>query len=207
MTRSSAKRAAVVARDTAPPDRATTLCVDKLGPLIPRAYPAARGWSPDGHRIKAPLDYGRGPEKVWVYSTPRVRDGQTVTLTALARNTAGCLQLLEAVAAGNPTGDLFLIGDNLASHRGPPIVARLEAHPRVQQVFIPVAACWPNLQEARWRLVRREALAGQSFADGAELAHATAVATAQLNRRTKPWVWNRPPKPHRQLHGAFIDRP
>lgn len=35
-----------------------------------------------------------------------------------------------------------------------------EQHLRVQQVFIPVGACWLNLQEAWWRLFRREALAG-----------------------------------------------
>jgi DDE superfamily endonuclease len=198
------KRAAVVALYVAPPDGATTVCVDELGPLIPRAYPPAAGWSPDGHRIKAALDYSRGPEKVWVYGALRVRDGQAVTLTAPARNTAGYLQLLAAVAAANPTGDLYLIGDNLSSHKSPPIVAWLETHPRVQQVFIPVGACWLNLQEAWWRLFRREGLAGQSFADGEEIDRATAVATAQLNRRAKPWIWNRPPKPARQLRRVFV---
>jgi hypothetical protein len=133
-----------------------------------------------------------------------VRDGQAVTLTAPARNTAGYLQLLAAVAAANPTGDLYLIGDNLSSHKSPPIVAWLETHPRVQQVFIPVGACWLNLQEAWWRLFRREGLAGQSFADGEEIDRATAVATAQLNRRAKPWIWNRPPKPARQLRRVFV---
>jgi hypothetical protein len=135
-----------------------------------------------------------------------VRGGQAVTLTARARNTAGSLQLLGAVAAANPGGDLYLIGDHLSSHKRPPIVAWLEGHPRVRQVFIPVGACWLNLQEAWWRLFRREALAGQSFADGTGLDHATATATAQLNHRAKPWVWNRPPKPHRQLRRAFIYR-
>jgi hypothetical protein len=135
-----------------------------------------------------------------------VRDGQAVTLTARARNTAGFLRLLEALAAANPVGDLYLIGDNLSSHKSPPIVAWLEEHRRVQQVFIPVGACWLNLQEAWWRLFRREALAGQSFADGEEIDHATAVATTQLNRRAKPWVWNRPPKPARQLRRIFVYR-
>jgi hypothetical protein len=39
----------------------------------------------------------------------------------------------------------------------------------VKQVFIPVGACWLNLQEAWWRLFRREALAGQTFANGEEI--------------------------------------
>ncbi|MCC2677281.1 MAG: hypothetical protein K0Q71_4664 [Thermomicrobiales bacterium] len=55
------------------------ICVDELGPLLPRTYPPAPGWSPAGHRHKAPLDYGRGPEKVWIYGALRPRDGQALT--------------------------------------------------------------------------------------------------------------------------------
>ncbi len=51
---------------TSPPAGTTTICVDELGPVIPRTFPPAPGWSPTGHRIHAPLEYSRGPEKVWV---------------------------------------------------------------------------------------------------------------------------------------------
>jgi len=43
----------------------TVLCADELGPVIPRSFPPAPGWSADGHRVKALLDYRRGPEKTW----------------------------------------------------------------------------------------------------------------------------------------------
>ena len=174
--------------------------------MTPRTFRPAPAWAPDGHRIKAPLEYGRGPEKVWVYGALRERDGQALTLTARSRNTAGYLRLLDAVDAANPAGALYLIADNLASHKSPPIVTWLEAHPRVHHVFIPVGASWLNLQEAWWRLFRREALAGQTFADGSEIDRAADVATAQLNRRAKPWVWGRPPRPQRQLRRTFIYR-
>lgn len=172
--------------------------------MSPRTYPPAPGWSPDGHRIKAPLEYSRGPDKVWVYGALRVRDGQVVTLTAASRNTAGYLQLLEAVVAANPTGDLYLISDNLSSHKSPPIQAWLAEHPRVRQIFIPTGACWLNLQEGWWRLFRREALAGQTFADATEIKRATCVATQQLNARAKPWTWGRPPSQKRHLRRRFV---
>jgi len=35
-------------------------------PVIPRTFPPAPGWSPDGHRIKAALDYGRAGEDLGV---------------------------------------------------------------------------------------------------------------------------------------------
>ena len=82
--------------------------------MTPRAFPPAPGWSPDGHRIKAHLAYGRGSDKVWVYGALRVHDGQVLTQTAPARNTTGYLALLAAVAQANPDGDLSLIADNLS---------------------------------------------------------------------------------------------
>ena len=191
---------------TSPPENATAVCVDELGPVTPRTFPPAPGWSPDGHRIKAPLEYSRGSERVWVYGGLRVRDGQAVTLTARSRNTAGYRQLLGAIAAANPTGDLYVISDNLASHKSPPIQEWLAANPRVRHVFIPTGACWLNLQEAWWRPFRRAAFAGQTFADDEEIDRATEVATRQLNRRARPWVWGRPERPPRRLRHSFVYR-
>jgi transposase len=172
--------------------------------VSPRTFPPAPGWSPDGHRLKAPLDYGRGPDKIWVYGALRPRDGQALTLTARSRNTAGFLRLLEAVETANPDGDLYLIADNLASHKSAPIQEWLSLHPRMQLVPLPVGACWLNLIEGWWRLLRRAAYAGQSFADHTEVETVTELATKQLNQRAKPWLWGRLPRPLRQLRRCFV---
>jgi hypothetical protein len=57
------KRATVIACYTTPPPQTTVICADELGPVIPRSFPPAPGWTADGHRVKALLDYGRGPEQ------------------------------------------------------------------------------------------------------------------------------------------------
>jgi hypothetical protein len=57
-------------------------------------------------------------------------------------------RLLQAIEKANPTGDIYLVTDNLASHKSPPIREWLEVHLRVEQVFIPKGAVWLNLQEA-----------------------------------------------------------
>ena len=44
-------------------------------------------------------------------------------------------------------------------------------------------------------------VAGQVVVDEVEV---TDLATSQLNRRAKPWVWGRPPRPHRQLRRHFV---
>ena len=59
-------------------------------------------------------------------------------------------------------------------------------------MFIPVGACWLNLQEGWWRIFHKAALAGQTFAGPTEIEAATVLATAQLNARARPWIWGRP---------------
>jgi DDE superfamily endonuclease len=94
----------------------TVVCADELGPVIPRSFPPAPGWSTDGHRSKAPLEYSRGMEKTWVHGALRPGDGQAVTLAAPSRNSIGDQQLLAAVEQANPTGEIAAITDNLSSH-------------------------------------------------------------------------------------------
>jgi hypothetical protein len=139
-----------------------------------------------------------GPEKTWVYGALRVRDGKELTRCAASRNSKGYIARLSDIEADNPTGDIFVITDNLSSHDSLETRTWLEGHPRIHHVFIPTGACWLNLQEGWWRLFRRDALAGQSFANPKEIEQATRVATAQLHRRAKPWVWGRPRHQNRE---------
>lgn len=182
------------------------ICVDELGPVTPRTFPPAPGWSPSGHRIKARLEYGRGPDKAWVYGALTPQNGRALTMPARSRNSDNYCRFLAQLEHAHPEGTLFIITDNLSSHTSLKTRTWLSQHPRIQQVFIPTRAAWLNLQEGWWRLLRHEALAGQTFADYAEIAHATEVATRQLNRRAKPWVWGRPQKPSRHKRLVFMYR-
>ena len=114
---------------------------------MPRTFPPAPAWLANGHRIKAPLDYSRGPEKTWVYGALRVRDGKELTRCAASRNSTNYIALLADIEADNPTGDIFIITDNLSSHNSAQTRTWLAEHPRLHQVFIPKGACWLNLQE------------------------------------------------------------
>ena len=49
-----------------------------------------------------------------------------------------------------------------------------------------------ELPRGWWRLLRREAFAGQTCADHTEIEQAVAGATARLNGRARPWIWGRP---------------
>lgn len=133
-----------------------------------------------------------------------MRDGQALTQTASSRNTVGYLALLQALDQTYPQGDLYVVADNLASHSSGPIRDWLAAHPRIQHAFIPVGAAWLNLIEGWWRIFRRKAFAGESLADADDIAYVTRIATAQLNRHARPWIWGRPVPPHRHLRRRFV---
>ena len=135
-----------------------------------------------------------------------MRDGKELTRCAASRNSTNYIALLRDIEADNATGDIFIITDNLSSHNSAQTRAWLAEHPRLQQVFIPTGACWLNLQEGWWRLFRRDALAGQSFANADEIEQATRITTVQLNARAKPWVWGRPPKVPRRFRRFFCYR-
>ncbi|MBF6047976.1 IS630 family transposase [Streptomyces sp. NRRL B-1677] len=171
--------------------------------MIPRTFPSSPGWSPDGHRIKSEVDYSRGPEKTWVYGALRVRDGQEITMTASSRNSAFYQRFLQQVEEAIPAGDIYVITNNLSSHNSVSTRAWLEEHPRIHHGFIPVGACWLNLQEGWCRLFRKAALAGQSFAGPEEIETATRLATAQLNKRARPWIRGRPAPPTRHLRHRY----
>jgi hypothetical protein len=199
------KRTQVVGLYTDPPPGAVVVCADELGPVIPRTFPPAPAWSADGHRIKVPLEYFRGPDKTWVYGALRVADGTAVTMTASSRNSFFYQRFLRQVEEANVgESDIWVIADNLSSHDSLATRTWLADHPRIRHAFIPVGACWLNLQEAWWRIFRHQALAGVSFADGKDIDHATRIATAQLNQRAKPWVWGRPPPAPRRLRRQFV---
>jgi hypothetical protein len=169
---------AVVTHYTDPLEGSTTICTDELGPVVPRSFAPAPGWSPTGHRIKALLDYSRGPENTWVYGALRVRDGKELTRCAASRNSANYIAFLADIEADNPTGDIYMITDNLSSHNSLETRTWLEAHPRLHHIFIPTGA-------RHGSIFRR---AGGDYSVGMHLLDKVLPIPQRLNR---PRVWQR----------------
>ena len=143
---------------------------------------------------------------MWVFGALRVEDGKSLTFTSRSRNSAGYLKLLQKIERAIPKGLIYLVTDNLKTHKSAMVRQWLEGHPRVEHAFIPKGAAWLNLIEGWWRLFRRQALAGEDFVDGYEIDQATRVATRQLNRKASPWDWCRKPKPSRYRRRTFVYR-
>src|SRR5215471_17678701 len=59
------KRTTVVSHYVSPPAGSTTSCTDELGPVVPRTFLPAQGWSPDGHRENRPLGLRARTREDW----------------------------------------------------------------------------------------------------------------------------------------------
>jgi hypothetical protein len=74
----------------------------------------------------------------------------------------GYLKLLEKIERAIPEGLIYLVADNLKTHKSAMVTEWLEGHSRIEHAFIPKGAAWLNLIELWWRLFRRQALAGRT---------------------------------------------
>jgi hypothetical protein len=147
------------------------ICADELGPVTPRTFTPAPGWSPSGHRIKAPLEYSRGPGKTWVYGALRIADGHALTMTAPSRDSACYQRFLQQVEDVHPNGQIVIVTDNLSSHNSTSTRQWLQGHPRIRQMFILIGACWLNLQEGLWRIFRKAGTGTTQTGDRRERRH------------------------------------
>jgi hypothetical protein len=175
-------------------------------PGHPPQRPASPGWTTDGHRVKALLDYSRGPEKTWVYSALRVGDGRAVTLTAPSRNSAGYQRLLAAVETANPEGTIMVITDNLSSHSSYSTRTWLAAHPASSTPSSPRAPAGSTCRRAGGGCFAAKPLPGSRLPPRRRSPLATWVATCRLNLRACPWVWGRPPPSPRHRRQVFVYR-
>ena len=171
----------------APPTGTHVLCLDEMGPVSAKTYPAPR-WCDNRPRLMP--DYGRRA-KVWVFGAFEPQTGQALTACTDGRSALHFISLLEAIVERWPTGELVLILDNLASHKTLGVRLWALAHERVRFLFQPTYAPWLNLIEPWWKTLRSLALKGRRFEVRDELIQAISDATHYWNQHRKPYIWRR----------------
>lgn len=180
------------------------LCLDEMGPVAAKSYagqqlirlpgPAAPA-QPAG-RARQEADYGRR-ESGYVYGAFRPATGDCLTGCYAGRTSAHFVDFLAAVEAWVPAevATIYVIMDNLSTHKTADVLLFSAAHPRWAFVFQPVYAAYLNLIEPWWKVLRALALKGRRFASWAEVSTAIAAATAYWNVHKHPFVWG-----HRRRH-------
>jgi hypothetical protein len=173
-----------------PPPNSHVLCLDEMGPLGIRTY-AGQQWAAQGKRPLIAPDYGGRDAKLWVLGALEPATGLVLTQTAYQRTRQEFLALLDAIVQQWPTGDLFLIVDNLSVHKTLDVQLWALAYPRVRFLFQPTYSPWLNLIEPWWSTLRSLALKGRCFDSSNSMAAALEQGTAYWNDHRHPYVWRK----------------
>jgi len=170
-----------------PPDNAYVVCVDEMGPTSAKTYVSSR-WHDTRPHVEA--DYGRRG-KVWTFGAFEPATGQALTRCYDRRTSANFVSFLDVVADIWHDKMLYLILDNLSTHKTIDVLLWALAHPHVQLLFQPTYSPWLNLIEPWWKTLRSLALKGRCFQIVDEIIQTIQWATDYWNHRKKPYVWRK----------------
>lgn len=96
-----------------------------------------------------------GREKVNFYGTLNLRTGEEIVLSTSTMNSETTARHLEQLLGAYPDVPILLFWDQAPWHRGETVRGVLEANPRLEIIYFPVAAPDLNPQEHVWKAARR----------------------------------------------------
>ena len=174
--------------------------IDEMGPESAKSHPGVQlvpaiEMTEHGlHQVRAKqeIDYGRRG-KGYIFGALQATTGEVLTEPYRGRTVANFVDFLEKVERWVPAEyeRVYVILDNLSTHRAVDVLLFSLAHPRWEFVFQPKYAAYLNLIEPWWKILRSLALKGRRFASWDEVCAAVAAATAYWNAHRHPFRWGR----------------
>jgi transposase len=110
-------------------------------------------WAPQGETPVVASDPSR--TKVHFYGTLNLDSGEELVLRATEMKAATTALHLDQLLKHYPDRPILLLWDRAPWHRGKPIQHVLEANPRLEILYYPVAAPELNPQEHVWKATRQ----------------------------------------------------
>lgn len=193
------KKGAIERLYTSPPANSIVVCIDEMGPMSARSHPGkqlvrprSENNTPSG-RAKQELDYGRRPNEGYVFGAFMPTTGEALTATYHSRSIHTFVDFLEKVESWVPVeaDRIYVILDNLRTHKAYDVLLFNLAHPRCEFVFQPKYAAYLNLIEPWWKTLKSLALRGRRFETWEAVEAAVERATAYWNEHRHPYVWGR----------------
>lgn len=187
-----AKRDAIVALYTDPPEGALVLCLDQKGPVQLRRYPGG-GYAAKGKAPRSPSDYVRHGT-LYVLGALCPQTGQVWARCFSHYNRLTVIWFLGWLLPQLPADqEIYVIWDNASAHTAQDVQRWLAKHApgRVHLRFTPKKAAWLNLIEAWWTTFSRDVLRGAEFESKAQFREAVRAYLSYYNAQPTPFVWGR----------------
>lgn len=170
-----------------------------MGPLSARSHPGQElvatqpTESKPAGRAKQEVDYGRTQREGYVFGAFQPASGEVVTATYPSRSIKHFVDFLAQVETTiSPSIErVYVVLDNLATHKAYDVLLFNLAHPRWEFVFQPKYAAYLNLIEPWWKTLKSLALKGKRFETWEEMASAVAKASTYWNQHKHPYVWGK----------------
>src|ERR1700685_1013624 len=102
------------------------------------------------------------------------------------------IQFLEHIDRSVPARlDIYMILDNLATHKKAEVQTWFAAHPRYHVYFTPTGSSWLNAVEGFFSKISRQRLRRGTFRSERELVRTIGQYVEDANAAAKPFVWNK----------------
>jgi transposase len=190
-----------------------------MGPTPPRSTPGtelvrtAPANGPDGERLPAgrakhPIEAGSRCRGGYTFGAFRPATGEAFTRPYEHRRGIDWVNFLEQVEAWVPpeVNRVYVVMDNLPTHRTTDVLLFALWHPRWELVFQPKYAPYLNLIEPWWKVLKSLALKGRKFETWDEVCKAIRRATAYWNKHRHPFIWGRRRRHHAHRRGPGVAR-
>ncbi|WP_192756249.1 IS630 family transposase [Actinopolymorpha pittospori] len=169
-----------------PPERAVVLCVDEKSGMqaLDRSQPVLPAMP--GMPERRSHDYVRHGVTS-LFAAFNIADGTVISQTHRRRRALEFKKFLIAIDKAVPAQlDVYLVCDNLSTHKTPAINDWLARHPRFHMHFTPTGASWLN-QVERWFAFLTDQL----------LRRGVHKSVQALEKDVREWIknWNTDPKP------------
>ena len=182
----------VVALYMKPPQNAVVLCVDeKTGiqaldrtqPLLPLRAKKPRSWT---------NEYVRHGTRT-VLASLEVKTGRVIAHVKKRRTSADFLSFLDDIGQSYDGQRLYVILDNLNTHKNQQVRDWLKLHPNVSFHYTPTHASWVNLIECFFSILTRQGLQQSVHKSGKDLEKFLKAYFAEYNKHCQPFQWTKGP--------------
>jgi hypothetical protein len=121
------------------------------------------------------------------------RTGEVYGICRRRKRQVEFIELLEVIdrSTSARVRTIWIVCDNVRTHKGKQVQAWLKKHPRFRMQFTPVHCSWMNQIEQWFSILQRKRLRAPNFADLADLEARVLAFIAEWNEQAHPFAWKR----------------